>query len=425
MKEKKKIFQSSSIQPKENELEKIDKSEEIEKIYRENLTFEHPKRERPIVLVLVLAVIFGLLAGIVGEIVFKVYLSNLPFFGELNLSSQIPFGQEIVIKEPKKVVVEQDLRVNQALETVKPALVSIYLQKNQKTESGPLEKIYLPSEFVGQGFILTSDGWIVTNKEVINDFKKKYLVFTSLGKEFTPSEFILDSATNLVFLKIEAKDLPVVKFGDLEKLNLGQLVLVPGFALKVTVANIEALDYQNISSSADFILSSEKFSKYILIKDSLNSDYLGAPLINLAGEIIGVMTKNDLVGLRIALPINDAEKAIASVLKNKTISRPYLGLHYLDLSKTFGLDESITLGKTKGALIQGSEEVPALEAASPAQKSGLKKGDIILKVEENEINSEKNLTELIQEYKPGEIINLTILRNKEEKVIKAELGEIK
>lgn len=422
MPEKKKFFQSSSIGTEKNESKGAEKAEEIEKIYKETPVFLRPPKEKGMALVVVLAVVFGLFSGLVGAIIFRTYLGNLPFFGSLNISSQVP-GQDVVIKEPRKVVVEQDLRISQVIESTEPALVSIY---NQKPEAkNPLEKIYLPDELLGQGIILTSDGWLMTSKDVIGDFKKKYLVLTSAGKEFTAFDFILDPATNFVFFKVEAKDLPVVKFGDRNNLSLGQAALALNGSSEVAVTTIESLDYSKVSGPADFILSSEKFSKYILLKDSLDRDYLGAPLVNLGGEIIGVMTKNESVGLRIALPANYAQEAVASILKDKKIKRPYLGIHYLDLSKTFGLDESLTAGKTKGALIFGNDEMPALDAAGPAQKNGLKKDDIILRVEDEEINGQKSLTEIIQRYKPGDIIDLALLRNKEEKTLKVELGEVK
>jgi S1-C subfamily serine protease len=418
MKDKKKASQTALEEMKIGE-SSSPKGEEIKKIYEENSTFTQPARESRISQVIILAIVFGLFAGIVGEIIFKTYLVNLGPFRDFNLSDSLLSGQGIVIKEPKKVVVEQDLQVGQVVDNLRQTSVNIYLKK---TETDPLDKIYLPGEILGQGIIISGDGWIATAKEVVSDQKKSYAVITSEGKEYSPTNFISDAATGLVFMKIKADSLAVAKFGELEKLTLGQTVLTLNNSGRAVVTSLESLTYSDKKASVDFIFSSEEYRKRILIKDNLDRDYLGAPLVNLAGEVVGVITKSEAQGISTAVPMDYATGAIAGILKNKKISRSYFGVHYLDLANTSGLDEATTGGKKAGAVIWGTDALPAIEAASPAKKSGLKKGDIVIKIEDSDITDRQDLTELVKNHQPGEIIDVTIWRDKEEKVIKVELG---
>jgi S1-C subfamily serine protease len=422
MKEKKKANQPPIPKSKDNESERKEKNEEIEQIYKETAAFDQPKKESRIGQVIVIAIIFGLIAGILGEIIFRAFLIDLPFFSSLNYSNQISPGQEIIIKEPKNVVVEQDTRTGQVVENLQPSIVDIYIKKTDG--KAILDKIYLPADLAGQGLVITSDGWVMTTRDVIKDSKKIYSARLASGKDFDVSEFIADPITNLIFFKIKTDNLSSAKFAGDNSPTSGQIVLALN-SLKTKLFAVESPNYQRIASSGDALLSSEKFSKYILINNAVDQDYMGAPLLNMAGEVVGIMTKNDAVGMRIALPSNYAESAIASILKNKKVSRAYLGVHYLDLSQTVGLDSSLSNGLAKGALLAGNDTVASVEANSPAKKSSLKAGDIILKVEDEEINSNNDLTELVQKYKTGDIIDLTISRDKAEKTLKVELSEIK
>ncbi len=423
MKEKKKNFKSPfSDQAKETDWAGSEKGEEIEEVLKQASSFERPVRGTSLSLVIVLVIFFGFLAGIVGEIIFRTYLVGLPFFSNLNLSNQLTSGQSVVIKEPKKVVVDQDLIVDQTFQSINSKLVRIYSVKSaSKNING---QIYLPTDLLGEGLILTSDGWVMTNKSVISDPSKSYSVFTADNQEFTVSDFIADSATDLIFFNIKATNLSVAKFGDSSKLSLGQtlLAITPW---KVVVTNLESTSYRSSGGPNDLFLSSEKFSKYLLIRDNLDQDFAGAPLVNLAGEVVGLETKGSSASLRLALPINYTQGAIASLLRAKAISRPYLGLRYLDLAASPGLDQSLTAGFSAGALVSGSDQISAIEANSPAKKSGLKKGDIITKVGDSAVNNQTDLTELIQENKPGDIIDLTVERDKQEKTIKVGLSTSK
>jgi len=396
-----------------------DKGEEIEKMYEENQVFLRPAGERKLSVVIILAIIFGLLSGIVGEIVFKTYLINTGPFRDFNLSGSLMQGQDIVIKEPKKVVVEQDERVSQVVAGASQSVVSIY---PKKTGSGPIDRAYLPGEILGRGIVLSNDGWIVTTKDVIGDIKKDYVAVTADGEIYQGSDYLVDSATGAVFFKIKADKLSAAKLGNLENIDVGETVLAVGSATKATLSGIEDINYRERKVVGDFVQSTEKFSKYLLLKDVFDREYSGAPIVNLSGEVVGLISRSEAKGMRLIMPSDNIAGIIAGVLKNKKIVRPYVGMRYIDIASAAGLDESLTGGLAEGTVIYGTDSQPAVEANSPAKKSGLKSGDIVTKVEDQEIGSKNDLTLLIQAVKIGEIIDFTIMRGKEEKVIKVEVG---
>jgi serine protease Do len=192
------------------------------------------------------------------------------------------------------------------------------------------------------------------------------------------------------------------------------------------MTRIVNLDYEPAPEKKDLIKSSEKFSKFILLKDVFKK--AGDPLFNLNGEIIGLITSsNSGSDLKTALPVNYIKSAFTDILKYKKIERSFLGVNYIDLASVLGLKNEISQGLERGALLYENKDlkIKAVTPESPAASAGLKSGDIILKVDDEELSSRRDLTSIIQEYQAGDSIDLSVLRDGKEQTIKIKLEELK
>lgn len=263
----------------------------------------------------------------------------------------------------------------------------------------------LKNNFVGSGFVLTNDGWIITNNQVINLKKENYILITSDNKIHKIIDLREDDATGVVFVKIDVFNLSPVKMAGKEIFSLGQKV----FSIqenKLAVSRIEEINYLDEKISAE---SSEKLSRLILLQNEFSADYQGAPVFNLKGEVLGISFADEKEKIiKTILPVYYLNNIIQDVLAKKDLSRVYFGIHYIDLSRQ-------KFNSKKGCLID------KVLLNSPAKKSGLKIKDIILKINNDELNSRNYFSELINEYKSGDVVKLEILRNKKISVIEIKL----
>jgi S1-C subfamily serine protease len=360
--------------------------------------------------IIILAVIFGLGAGIVGQIIATAYL--LP--GETLLSS----GQSIV-KQAASLSAENE-KILGAEQAVSPAVFEIFSQKNPSHD--PQNQIYLAGDRVALGFALTTDGWLISYGKNLIDPKNHFVILTSDQKIFSPQKTIFDEATGVVFIKIDAQNLTIPKFGTKKNLSLAEKIVVPESKQSFNVLQTTNLSYKEISSTKDLFNSSENFSGTILFNQTLKTNEVGAPAVNLSGEVTGIISDPSLAA---AVPIDFWRNSFLNLLKTEKIVRPYLGVSYIDLSKAPGINEALSQGKTVGALVWGDKtsQISGVVKNSPAEKSGLKDGDIILKINDDELNQKITLPELIANYAPGDKIQITALRSGEEKIFEATLGE--
>lgn len=357
--------------------------------------------------VVILSIIFGFGAGVVGQIVSDVYID--PYGQDFLLENSSPGTDVILELRPVKrfLGIEQDFEVNESIQKVSTAIAGLYREKT--ATSNILNQIYLPSDLVASSFILTTDGWLVT---YLDGLDSSDLVVIHNGQVFNIIEEIKDSTTGVSFLKISASNLPVAVLGDSEEAVLGQLEVVINDVDQAVVTNIKSLDYSENISAGSFVLVSEEYNKSISLTDSLGDSHIGSPLINLAGEVVGIISGSDT-----AVPINQFRSVIVDVLRNGLIKRAYLGISYIDLAKTVGLDSELTQGLNRGALVY---QDPVRD--TPAFNAGLEEDDIILSVDGQLVNNENSLTELIQQYQPGDEVTLEILRDEETSAVSIVLS---
>lgn len=378
------------------------------------------RKNNTMMLVIVLSAIFGLTSGAVASLVTRTYLDDIysPLVGEINLSSGANRRSILEIKDAKKVVVEQNDNVDIIANTVQNTLVGIY-KKNAakkpavKKETGlDLNDYYKIGQEAGQGFIITSDGWIATNLKLDNA-PSDYVVVTADKKVHEINKFLADKSLPFYYLRVEAKDFPVRKFAEWGEVKNGQIALSVNWQSRTILSYITERD-EKIPGE---VRSSDVFFGKISTVNNLSS---GFALFNLAGDVIGFLDKSGKIE-----PINHFAPAIASLLKEQAIKRPSLGINYLDLAELIAAHPSENNEIQNGAVISSNEKGVAIVSGSPAAAAGLKEGDVITAMGGIQIDQDNNLTAVMQKFQAGETVAITYLRGAEKKEAAVKLGELK
>jgi len=379
-----------------------------------------PKRSFWKILGLILiSLIFGGVGGVLGQKII------LPLIEQKYLNHQ----EKVVISEKtEKINVEENSATIDAVKKVLPSVVSIVSSKNTTNFWGDISV----QKTGGTGFILTSDGLIITNKHVASDKNTKYTILTYDGKNLEGYVQAVDPVNDIAVLKVKANNLPVVEIGDSSSLVVGQRVIAIGNALgeyhnTVTAGIISGIGRAILAG--DETGESERIEGAIQTDAAINPGNSGGPLINLKGQVVGINTAIDKSGQTIgfAIPINlikPLDNFIKNIKEKGKIVRPMIGVRYVNLTKEIAALNSLPV--SEGALIYRDEEkgMPAVVPGSPADKAGLEEGDIITAVNDQKIDQEHSLSYIIQKFQPGEEVELTILRDKKEMKIKLKLAEM-
>lgn len=322
----------------------------------------------------------------------------------------------------EKLVLEESSAVIDSAKKSSPAVVSITSTQNVTDFFGNVAQ----NEAAGTGFIFTNDGYILTNKHVGSDTGATYSVFTSDGKKYDGKIVAQDPSNDLAIMKIEASGLLVVDLGDSDKLQVGQWVIAIGNALgqlqnTVTVGVVSARERQ-ITAGGGTGGASESLENLIQTDAAINSGNSGGPLINLAGQVVGINTAiaGNAQNIGFAIPINTAKSAINSFEKSGKIVRPLLGIRYVTV--TAEIRQSENLPVDYGVLIYSTRGSSGVQAGSAAANAGLKDGDIVIAIDGDRIDQNNPLSTKIQSYLPGDEIEITYLRDGKEKKAKAKLG---
>lgn len=356
----------------------------------------------------------------------------------------------------KKVIkIEEESSVVEAVEKASPAVVSIIITKDlPKLESfyySPFGDDDFFNDFFndflvpgtrqngterrevggGSGFIISKDGLVVTNKHVVLDQEADYSVLLNDERTYEAEVLARDPINDLAVLKIKGDnhdDLPTVELGDSSILKTGQTVIAIGNALgefrnTVSVGVISGLARSiTASGGAGF---AEELTNIIQTDAAINPGNSGGPLLNLAGQVIGINTaiSQQGQGIGFAISINEVKNSIQSVKDNGKIVRPWLGVRYIMLNEEIAKSNNLDINE--GAIVVRGEQRTdlAIIPGSPADKAGLVENDIILEIDGNQLNRENHLAKVISKYKPGDEIELKIWHKGEEKTVKVKLGE--
>ncbi|MFW0837590.1 MAG: S1C family serine protease [Candidatus Komeilibacteria bacterium] len=279
----------------------------------------------------------------------------------------------------------------------------------------------------GSGFIISADGLILTNRHVVEDVTADYTVTTADGITYEATVLGRDTFNDLAIIKIDGKNLPVLKLGDSDKVQIGETVVAIGNALgeysnTVTTGIVSGLGRDVVAGNGQ---SSEKLAGVIQTDAAINPGNSGGPLINMHGDVIGINTamnsQGQLIGF--ALPINTAKQVVDSVKQYGRIVRPFLGVRYVMINDHIAQQNSLEI--KYGALIargQSQAEL-AVMPGSPADKAGLVENDIILEINDVKLDENNTLAEQIAKFQPHDIITLKVYHRGDYKTVKVELAE--
>jgi serine protease Do len=266
---------------------------------------------------------------------------------------------------------------------------------------------------VGSGFILTADGFIMTNAHVVEGADEVLVTLTD-EREFKAKIIGSDKRTDVAVVKIEATGLPAIKVGDVNLLKVGEWVMAIGspFGLNNTVtAGIVSAKQRDTGDYLPFIQTDV----------AINPGNSGGPLINMRGEVVGVNSQiysrsGGFMGISFAIPMDEAIRVSDQLRTSGRVSRGRIGVQIDQVTKDVA--ESIGLGKPMGALVRG------VETDSPADKAGVEAGDIITKVEGKPIEKHSDLPRLVGSIKPGTKISVTVFRRGATKELAVTVAEI-
>ncbi len=311
-------------------------------------------------------------------------------------------------------------------ETVTPTVVHIKTKTNGSAKSpspfdffgGDMEE-GSRSTSSGSGVILSQEGYIVTNKHVIEDATKISVTLQD-RRSFTASVVGTDKHTDLAVLKINETNLPYINYGNSDVLKVGEWVVAVGnpFNLSSTVTTgIVSAKARKIGISPDQLA----IESFIQTDAAVNPGNSGGALVNLRGQLIGVNTAiatptGYYTGYSFALPVNVVKKVVEDILKFGEVKRGYLGVGIMDVDSEIADAEGFD--NASGVFI--SKVTPN----SAADEGGIEMGDVIIEVEQLNINTSAELQEIVSRYRPGDMLNIKLKRDNEEMEVKVKLKSV-
>lgn len=282
----------------------------------------------------------------------------------------------------------------------------------------------------GTGMIVASDGYVLTNKHVI-DGAKSITVVLDDGTTFKKVELIgTDPLNDVAYLKIkDAKDLPTVTLGDSKTIHTGQQVIAIGNALgqfqnTITSGIISGIGRSIVATSSDYS-SSESLNDLIQTDAAINAGNSGGPLVNAAGEVIGIntATSEDADGIGFAIPISSVKGMLKNIIEHDSADRAYIGAYYVMLTPEVA--EEYELPVSSGAYLYRSDQYSAIADGSPAAKAGLKDKDIVLEINGVKVGTAGSIASILGEYAPGDTVQFKVLRGDQEKTYNLTLDGYK
>lgn len=368
---------------------------------------------------ILLVILASVLGGAISDRLFGYKLLDRFFPQKKAASSPLVTNQKVLTEE--SVVID-------VAERVSPSVVTIGITKSQKMIDLFGDSFFGPFGFfpqkpettdeeikqdIASGFIIDSNGLIVTNKHVVDDTEAKYRVITKDDKEYEVQKIYRDPVNDLAILKIDTNGLKPVELGDSGDLRVGQFVVAIGTALgefrhTVTTGVISGLG-RGISAGSPFEGYAEQLDNVIQTDAAINPGNSGGPLLNSVGQVIGINVAVAAGGQNIgfALPINVVKEAIDNFNRTGKFERPFLGIRYRMISQQSALMNDVP----QGAL------VVEVVANSAADEAGIKQGDIIVKIDGQKLAAEDSIAKIIQKKKVGDKLDLEIWRNGEIKVL--------
>ncbi len=373
--------------------------------------------------IILIAVVAG---AIVGLVVFRLSaLGKLPVTGG---------GQSLIQNHQTRTVVQEENAVITAVKNASPSVVAIgETQQIQSPNFGfnpfnPFNPFQQPqpqtppqtqNNTIGTGFVVSSSGLIVTNKHVVSDIGATYTVVTKDGKKLNIKKIYRDPTYDLALIQTDATNLKPLDLGDSTSLQVGQTVIAIGNALgqfdnTVTTGVVSGLG-REVNAGDPFSGSSESLTNLIQTDAAINPGNSGGPLLNSAGQVIGVnvATTQGAQNIGFAIPINTVKDMIDQFNKTGTISRPFLGISYHQITRDIALLNNVP----QGAYIQ------QVLSGTPAEKAGIQAGDIITKIDGQSVTSQNTISDEVAKKKVGDTVTLEVWSNGNLRTVTATLVE--
>lgn len=351
------------------------------------------------------------------------------------IKNYLPSKTSEIIPGEKLKVVQEESVITDVVEKVSPSVVTVSIVKTRslgkmfeinpldpfnifRREQGQPQKV---EQDIGSGFIVSSDGLIVTNKHVVADTQAKYKVVTKDDKTYEVAKIYRDPANDLAIIKINASGLTPVTMGDSGRLKVGQMAIAIGTALgefrnTVTVGVISGLG-RGITAGSPFEGFVERLDNVIQTDAAINPGNSGGPLLNSSGQVIGVNAAVSSEGQNIgfALPINIIKDALNQFNKSGgKFERPFLGVRYKMITRDLALVNDVPEGAYVQEVVDGS----------PADRAGIKAEDIITKFDGKKVtDADGGLAKIIAGKKVGDQSDVEVWRDGKTVALKVTIGE--
>lgn len=392
---------------------------DIESLYRENLKhIDQPARApRMSFSALLLTLIFGFLAGIIGELVFNAYLigDDSPLLRALrgeNTSS---------VSQPSRVNESGLTPTLKTIAAVNEALLGVF---EVRGGAGTVNGLYPQEAQLGTALILSDDGWAVTTRDVLAADDKEYAAVTNDKRVLAVKHRIIDPATNLVYFQIDGGNFPVVAlakpFDFLPMTPFTALASNPQRALqRERTVMFEQLRFLQGAGHE----SSDVLSRRMRIAESAGAAFRGGAVIDESGAVVGMISGGEN-GSTSVIPSHYISQVLVDLLRNETVVRPSIGIHYVDVATMPGIPETQRFMKNAGALVIESGDVPAIQPRSAAEEAGVRGGDLIIQVNQEDLTELKGLNDVLQSFHPDDVITLTLIRDGAQKSIEVVVEKL-
>jgi serine protease Do len=330
-------------------------------------------------------------------------------------------AQPATLYDGNQTAPAKEATVTSVSDKVSPSVVSIITNTTTRTYFGAV-----PSQAAGTGIIVSSDGYILTNKHVVNS-ARSVQVITVDGVTYEDVAVVgTDPLNDVAYLKIkDGKDLPAATLGDSNTVRVGQSVVAIGNALgqyqNTVTSGIISGTGRPIQAGDESGNQVETLTDLLQTDAAINSGNSGGPLLNMAGQVIGINTAvaQDAQGIGFAIPINATKGTLKGVLAGNGVQRAYLGVRYVPITPE--ITKKYDLSVKQGAYVYG-ESTSSVISGSPADKGGIKEKDIITKINGAAVGRNGGVSSLVGAYAPGDTIGTTVVRDGSEKELRVTLG---
>jgi hypothetical protein len=394
-----------------------------------NIAAKREKRMSSIFLLLAAALLFGLAGSFAGIIFARPYfvnnIYNAPIAGESSASQDSLRQANSIIENAKKIIIGQENKINETINSSQNSLIGVFL-KNEAAATSSAAQIkdnkfnianyYKLDEEVGEGLVVTSDGWILatdfSNGANENLIAKNYIAITKNKNIYSIDKIARSGIDSYLFIHLaDANELPVKVFVSKTDLTNSQSLVALNWRSESYLTSI--VDKKEKSQE---VRDSDRATENIVLSNNLGNYFDNAFIFSLNNEVVGFFDKKS--GL---IPLDSFQPLIRGLLEKTETKLPSLGVTYVNL-EDFAIKNP---GYEKGALIYASGKTPAIKEGGAASTAQLLPGDIIVSIDNFEISGQKDLADIIQKYSAGDTINMIYRRGGQEKSVKIKLGELK